>query len=110
MNIDQNIIFLIIGAVGVAVTIRFLGNTRKPPTDDFICARCRKKESYSPRTIEAWRQGFKKLYCQNCHQIWLRNNPQNRKQFKPSGRGCLSVLIIYAIIPVAIYEAAKYLF
>lgn len=110
MNIDQNLIYLIIGVVVVSVIIKFISKGRKPPTDDFICARCKKKESYSTRTIEAWRQGFNKIYCQNCHQLWLKSNPQNKKQYKASGGGCLSVLIIAAIIPVTIYGVVKYLF
>ena len=110
MNIDQNFIYLIVGVVVISVIIKILSSGRKPPKNDFICARCKKKESYSTRTIEAWRQGLNKIYCQSCHQLWLKNNPHNLKPNKASGGGCFSVLIIVTIIPATIYGVVKYLF
>jgi hypothetical protein len=69
MNIDKNLIYLIVGVIVISVIIKIRSSGSKPTTDDFICERCKKKESYSTRTIEAWRQGFNKIYCQSCHQL-----------------------------------------
>ena len=55
-------------------------------------------------------QGFKKIYCESCHQVWLKSNPYHKKQYRTSGGGCFSVVIMVGVIPCSIYLAVKYLF
>ena len=103
---DQNQLIIIAAIVVAFILIKgFIKNRRKPPTSSFKCARCKTIEQYTPRTIEAWRKGFKKIYCQNCHLAWLRNNPKQTYITNKNG-GCLS-FIVMGILPIVIYVGDK---
>lgn len=106
-----NEFYIVLGAAVVVGLFFFLKSNKRPPTDSFTCARCKKTEQYSPRTIEAWRRGFSRIYCQACHKLWLNNNPERKRQAYSSGgarSGCLGVLVIFAFLPPAIYGVVKY--
>ena len=111
MKMEQEYIYIGIAIVVFVALLKLFIGKKKPPTEDFICARCKKREKYTNRTIEAWRRGFTKIYCQNCHLLWLKNNPQhNKQQYRASGGGCLSVLVLFALIPASLYGFIKYVF
>ena len=98
---------VIIAAIIIALLIikGFINNNRKPKNSTFKCARCKTREKYATRTLEAWRRGFNKIYCQSCHRAWLDNNPKQTYN-KSSNGGCLSVLII-GLAPILIYAGEK---
>jgi len=103
----------IIAAVVIGIfVLKFIFGGKKPKNKTFTCARCKTVEKYSPRTIEAWRRGFNKIYCQQCHKLWLQNNPnhnrQNVRYSGGSGGGCLSVLVIGVFVPISIFILSKY--
>ena len=103
---EQNQLIIIAAIIIAFIIIKgFINNNRKPKNSSFKCARCKVIEKYTPRTIEAWRKGFKKIYCQNCHLAWLRNNPKQTYNSNNNG-GCLSVIAI-AILPIVIYVGDK---
>src|SRR5690606_6582582 len=101
MQGNEFYIFLGVAAVVAALSL-FLKSNKRPPTDSFMCARCKKSEQYSPRTIEAWHKGLGKIYCQACHKLWLNNNnPGRKRQADPSRgarSGCLGMLVIFMLV------------
>jgi cold shock CspA family protein len=85
-----------------AVIAFFILNRQKKPKEKlFQCARCRKMAEYDARVIQAWNNGFTKLYCGPCHHQWLKDNPRHEQSSMHSqGRGCLGVLALLVIMPV----------
>ena len=86
---------------GVPAVVGFfiLNRQRKPIQKSFNCARCRAVSEFDPRTIQAWNNGFLKLYCGSCHRQWLDNNPRQEKSQVRSNGGCLGVMAAMIIIP-----------
>ena len=107
-NAELYIFLAIAVIVGAAYLLR--GN-RRPPSESFICARCKMQEKYSPRTVEAWRKGFNKIYCHACHKLWLNKNPERKREHRsavnPRG-GCLGVVVFFMAVPPAIYGVYRY--
>jgi GrpB-like predicted nucleotidyltransferase (UPF0157 family) len=97
---DQNLIGIIVGVSFLLfLAARFFDNTKMPPSKVFRCAGCKKNEAYSKRTIEAWRHGYKRIYCQACHVKWLKNNP-NARQASSDSKGCAVVAITIVSLPI----------
>jgi hypothetical protein len=106
-----NELYIFLGVTVAVGLFFFLKGNKRPPTDSFTCARCKKTERYSPRTIDAWRRGFSKIYCQACHKLWLNNSLERKNQTYSSGNargGCLSVLVMFLLVPPAIYAVIRY--
>jgi cold shock CspA family protein len=85
-----------------AVIAFFILNRRKKPKEkSFQCSRCRTVSEYDARTIQAWNNGFTKLYCGACHHQWLKDNPsQEQGSTRSQGRGCLGMMALLVVIPV----------
>ena len=64
-------------AIAVVVAFLVLNRQKKPKEKQFSCARCKSVANLDSRTIQAWNNGFLKLYCSNCHQRWLQENPSS---------------------------------
>jgi cold shock CspA family protein len=94
-------------AIAVVVAFLVLNRQKKPKEKQFSCARCKAVANFDARTIQAWNNGFLKLYCSPCHQRWLRENPvqPTRSYAVGRGSGCLVLLCVLAVAPVvAIYQ------
>ncbi|MFQ3229300.1 hypothetical protein [Reinekea sp.] len=97
---DQNLVGIVLGVVFILfLAAKFFGNNKMPPTKAFRCAGCKKNEAYSKRTIEAWRNGYKRIYCQACHVKWLKNNPNTRNTSSGS-QGCAVVAVTIISLPI----------
>ena len=102
--------------IGVALVVILLvskalfGKQPIPPTKSFRCARCSTVEEYGPRTLEAWRKGIKKLYCQNCHRTWLNQQPNRIRATSARGSGCASVTLVTTLIPPMLYALIKFMY
>lgn len=99
-NIENSIPFVVILIVAVVL----LNRQKNPKEKRFSCAGCGKLSEHDKRTIKAWNNGFLKLYCKACHQKWLAEQP-NQKQYvsvSSHGRGCLVVLALLFILPIAV--------
>ncbi len=100
----------IFGIAVVAVVILALVATllpkRQPSEKYFKCSRCHALTRHNNRTIEAWRDGKPKFFCQACHANWLRSRPpQEREQFSSTGSasggsGCLGAVALVALLPL----------
>lgn len=101
----------IIGAVVVGVVVlSLIGKLvpkRQPKEKHFKCSRCGVVSQHTERTIEAWRNNKTKFFCPSCHSKWLQSRPpQERERFSStgsSGSGCLGVVVLFALVPLAGY-------
>jgi cold shock CspA family protein len=83
-----------------------LNRQKKPKEKQFSCARCKAMVDFDSRTIQAWNNGFQKLYCGTCHQRWLHENPiQTRNYSMGRDGGCLGVLCLLITVPVMAWVA-----
>jgi cold shock CspA family protein len=89
-------------AISAIAAFIILNWQKKPNQKQFNCARCGAIANFDSRTIQAWNNGFMKLYCNTCHQRWLRENPVQPTHSYSVGRGsgCLVLLCVLAIAPV----------
>ena len=96
--------------IAALVTFMALNRQKKPKVKQFSCARCKSVANFDARTIQAWNNGFVKLYCDLCHQHWLHENPVLSKRSHAAWRdsGCLVLLIVLTVAPVlagvAVYQ------
>ncbi len=96
--------------VSVALVIGYFLFVRRsrPKEKSFRCARCSTIAEHTPRTINAWRGGKPKYFCNSCHAQWLRSHPQRRSAIGRSSRsegsrsGCLGVLACLLLFPIAL--------
>lgn len=87
--------------VPAVIAFFILNRKKKPKEKSFRCSRCRKVEDYDSRTIQAWNNGFVKLYCNACHLQWLKDNPrQDHVSMHGKGGGCLGMLAFLLMMPV----------
>lgn len=105
---SPEMIFGIVVAGVIALTL--LGKLlpkRQPKEKRFKCARCGEVSRHTERTIEARRNNKHKFFCQACHASWLQSRPrQERTRVGGSSRsGCLGIVVLFALIPVAGYFA-----
>lgn len=87
---------------GLPAVIAFfvLNRQKKPKEQSFQCSHCRKIAEHDSRTVQAWNNGFIKLYCRACHQQWLEDKPRSEHVLVPNrGGGCLGALILLFIMP-----------
>ena len=77
---------------------------KKPPAT-FRCARCRRVMPHDNRTIEAWRSGKHKFFCQKCHNKWRETHPAIRT---PVGGGCmLPLMLILSLFALGAYAMTR---
>jgi len=93
--------FIAVIAVIVVVALLFRPR-RKPKEKNFRCARCATNSPHTNRTIEAWRKGKTKFFCNACHAQWLRSQPASAAPGYSSRSGCLGVLVLLAFLPVGL--------
>ncbi|WFP49816.1 cold shock domain-containing protein [Methylomonas sp. EFPC3] len=89
-------------AIAAVVAFLILNRQKTPKEKQFSCARCKAVANFDARTIQAWNNGFLKLYCNPCHQRWLRENPTHpiRSYGVGRGSGCLVLLCVFSTMPV----------
>lgn len=96
----------VIALVALALVARLIPK-RQPPEKFFKCSRCHALTRHNNRTIEAWRNGKPRFFCQACHADWLRSRPpREREQFSSRGSafrgsGCLGVVVLFALLPLS---------
>lgn len=97
---DGNV--LIVAGIAVAVIVvafRLFGGGRRPKEQSFRCSRCSTASPHTARTIEAWRRGKTRFFCNSCHGEWLRNQPRDSSLVRSGRSGCLSSIVLVVAIP-----------
>ena len=103
-------------AVGAVVVIAFLliGRLKralgKPPSETYRCGKCRRTFRHDARTVKAWRNGFRKFYCPECHAAWRckKDAEQFVRDQEYSGRGgCLGVILLCVAVAVLLWGFGK---
>ena len=94
----QNVNMLIPFGIAAIAIVLGLSRQKKPHETHFSCARCHKRAEHDRRTIRAWNNGMRKLYCQTCHLQWLKTRPN--QQPGASRGGCAAALLFMTALPV----------
>jgi hypothetical protein len=105
VNVDV-LIIAAVAVVGIVTLARFFAGGRRPKQQSFRCARCSNSAMHTARTIEAWRNGKTKFFCNSCHGDWLKTQPRDSKPARGTRSGCLGAMVILVLIPVV--AAASY--
>ncbi|WP_281783402.1 hypothetical protein [Sinimarinibacterium flocculans] len=95
-------------AIAVVVALSLFGRKRQPKERTFKCSRCSAVSAHTPRTIEAWRAGKTKFFCNSCHGQWLRSQPQQPRpdySSRAGKSGCLGVMALFIALPVLAVSA-----
>jgi hypothetical protein len=92
---------IVVVAVVVAVAYLLLGR-RLPKERNFKCAGCSAWTAHTNRTIEAWRSGRTRFYCNACHGQWLKSHPAigSTALSRESRSGCLGVTALLIGVPM----------
>jgi len=113
MPTDAALVAMVVAAI-IAGIVRFLFRPKQPPTATFKCARCSSVSRHTKRTAEAWRRDAKRLFCDSCHRKWIKSQPRQSggASYGPlnasSNRGCLGVMLLLALFPVALMAIILY--
>jgi cold shock CspA family protein len=95
---------LVPGAIFLIVLFVRSNRKKQPANKLFSCSKCRSISSHNERTVLAWNSGFNKLYCNSCHQAWLRQqpkeDPESRDSYASSRSGCLGLFLFIASFPI----------
>lgn len=99
-------------------------SSRGPNNLHFVCAGCKGQFSHTKRTVAAWERGSRRFFCNSCHGSWREANPGAspkaaqgpRETYRPSSprgvaparSGCLSVMVVVAVLPLLFYAAVRY--
>lgn len=106
MNIEIVFGIGLVVLLGISVIGKLIPK-RMPPKKSFQCGRCGISAIHNARTAEAWRHGKTKFFCQSCHAKWIESRPsqtrtrQAASRTSGAGGGCLGVVGLFALIPVA---------
>ncbi|NTV47964.1 MAG: cold shock domain-containing protein [Chlorobiales bacterium] len=87
---------------GISAIVAFfvLNRQKKPKEKSFSCSRCKKITEHDTRTIQAWNNGFIRLYCEACHRQWLKDNPLHENIQMNSKSGCFGVMALLVVLPI----------
>jgi hypothetical protein len=105
-RMDTNVLIVAaIAVAGVLVVGRILVGGRRPKQQSFRCSRCSSDSMHSARTIEAWRRGKTKFFCNACHGEWLRTQPRGARSQRDGRSGCLGAAVVFIAIPATVIMA-----
>jgi len=99
---------LVVGGLIVSVLVHLFVGRRLPKQRKFKCAKCSAWTEHTARTIEAWRVGRTKFYCNACHGQWVRTHPAPQyapdmptpsRPTRSSPSGCLGVTVFMVLLP-----------
>jgi hypothetical protein len=93
---------VIAAIIAIVAIVALLRPRKKPKEKYFQCARCSANSVHTNRTIEAWRSGKTKFFCNACHAKWLQSQPAVATSDRSSGSGCLGVLVLLALVPLGL--------
>lgn len=89
-------------AIPFFISIMIFSRQKKPKSKTFTCTKCNSIASHDSRTIRAWNDGHKRLFCGACHRKWIDTQPKQVKEsYSSSGAnsGCLGVVLVFIVMP-----------
>ena len=100
------VVGLLIGIIVIRAIIKSIFSAKPPAT--FRCARCRREVPHDNRTIEAWRSGKHKFFCQECHKKWRETHPAIRTSVGGGNGGCmLPLTLILSLFALGAYAMLR---
>jgi hypothetical protein len=134
MQLSPTVIAALVAALVVVVVVVLLrqrgprrthtSSYRGPDNLHFVCAGCKGQFTHTKRTVAAWERGSRRLFCNSCHRSWREGNPgasrdgaqaprqaarsASPRRLAPTRSGCLSVVVVAAVLPLLLYAAARY--
>ena len=94
-------------AIAILVGLQMLRNWRRPNERTFRCAKCSTPTVHTGRTIEAWRVGKRKFFCDSCHAQWLQSRPAQEATRRAETAGCLGIVLVAIAVPLIAYLVVK---
>ncbi|MBK8508285.1 MAG: cold shock domain-containing protein [Candidatus Competibacteraceae bacterium] len=91
--------------VFLIISVMILLRKRIPKEKFFTCARCKSITDFDKRTIQAWSEGFDKIYCSICHKQWLESHPQESVRNRQSAGGCLGFFVAMLLLPILMFTS-----
>lgn len=86
--------------ISALVSAVMLLRKKTPKEKVFTCARCKSIAEFDKRTIQAWSNGFDKIYCSDCHGKWLEAHPQKLINNRQMASGCLGFFMVILLLPI----------
>ena len=109
-TLDKNTLAAVVfGLLLSAIAIKsiFSSTFAKKSPATFRCARCRREVPHDKRTIEAWRSGKHKFFCQKCHNKWRETHPAIRTSIGGGGGCMLPLTLILSLFALGAYAMAR---
>ena len=104
----NNAVPVLVGvAIAILVGFRLLRFLHRPTERSFRCAKCSTPAVHSRRTINAWRIGKRKFFCNTCHVQWLESRPTQGPTSRAESKGCLGIIIVAVAAPLIGYLVVK---
>jgi hypothetical protein len=102
---------VVIGVVvAIVIVLNLLRYWRRPSERTFRCGKCSTPTMHTRRTIEAWRIGKRKFFCDSCHTQWLQSLPtQQVTSRRAESSGCLGVIVVTVGTTLVTYLVVKLL-
>src|ERR1700720_3064660 len=94
-------------AIAIFVGLQMLRYWRRPSERTFRCAKCSTPTVHTGRTIEAWRVGKRKFFCDSCHAQWLQSRPTQAPSRRAESSGCLGIIVVAVAAPLIAYFVVK---
>lgn len=94
------LLVLLLTVAGLAV-VYLRGGRPMPGRRRFQCAHCATATVHNARTLEAWRNGKAKFFCDRCHGEWATSHsaPPMAYQLDAPRRGCLGSVAALVLLP-----------
>lgn len=99
---------LVLTALGLALVFYF-GRRQAPRLRRFVCEKCGTPTAHDDRTLQAWRNGKSRFFCEACFSEWGQQHSAPPMIFqKQSGTrmGCLGATLGFLAMPVVVFGLA----
>ena len=130
MQLSSTVIAILVAAVVVVVLVSLFrrsaprrSSSRGPSNLHFVCAGCKRQFAHTKRTVAAWERGSRRFFCNTFHRSWREANPgppaeaqapreavrtSSSRGVVPARSGCLSVIVVVAVVPLVAYAVSRY--
>lgn len=99
------LLVLLLTSAGLALV--YWSARRQRARRQFVCAHCASSSAHNARTLEAWRNGKARFFCEPCHQAWQSQHSAPPRAYEEvvARRGCLGLLTVLLLLPTLLLLA-----